>query len=259
MFWEELRPSLHHFPLSQTAQGPESSERHPASKRERGVAPFTAGQVSTCHPWVSTQHAAPTCGSPPPDLSRCQGGPRGLLHCCQRLWKVEPHPTPGHTGIQGLLLLQLEPHRRPPWGQDSPQTLTLSCTPGRNHHHPPPALAHLVCGVGGGWGCWGGESPSRRQWPRLRWAERPRHTASALQPPARDVLSCPPHRWRPGSPGACGTYLASAEDVPVGDAHVEMPEHCLSLIPGLKGAVHPEAVPCAHLGPELRRDAGSEP
>lgn len=49
------------------------------------------------------------------------------------------------------------------------------------------------------------------------------------------------------------THLAAAEDVCVGDAHIEMLEHSLSLLLGLQGAVDREAAPSPDLGPELQR------
>lgn len=55
------------------------------------------------------------------------------------------------------------------------------------------------------------------------------------------------------------THLAAAEDVGVGDAHVEVSEHRLGLLRGPEAAVHPEAAPSPDLGPELRRDQPLSP
>lgn len=59
------------------------------------------------------------------------------------------------------------------------------------------------------------------------------------------------HTPAQGRPGMHRTHLAAAEDVGRGDAHVEMLEHGLCLLPGLEGAVHGHAAPSPDLGPEL--------
>lgn len=61
-----------------------------------------------------------------------------------------------------------------------------------------------------------------------------------------------------GRPGARRTHLAAAEDVVLGDTHVEMPDHGLRLLLGLEGAVYREAAPSPQLGLELRTRAAVE-
>lgn len=111
-------------------------------------------------------------------------------------------------------------------------------------------------------------------WPRRGWEEEeetwgpgaaasrntnPNHVVSGCRPetcwvlPVTELAPRQPRAHAPaqGGPGAHGTHLAAAGDVGRGDAHVEMLEHGLCLLPGLEGAVHRHAAPSPDLGPEL--------
>lgn len=92
-------------------------------------------------------------------------------------------------------------------------------------------------------------------------ASVPSHPPGTCQAPAAEGAPWQPGltRGHQGRPGAQDTHLAAAEDVCVGDTHVEVPEHSLGLLLGLEGAVHPEAAPSPDLRPELRRDAALSP
>lgn len=117
-----------------------------------------------------------------------------------------------------------------------------------------PELCHLLASVGVG-----GRGRNVGSWWLLpAGTQTPKHVVSAAG--QRRAGSCPSRKWLPqprthtpaqGRPGTHRTHLAAAEDVGRGDAHVEMLEHGLCLLPGLEGAVHGHAARSPDLGPEL--------
>lgn len=118
------------------------------------------------------------------------------------------------------------------------------------------------------------QAPPCRGHGRLGVAERRKRTDQAVATAhmSRNAKAIPPppgprgpHLSEPGAStlaqgqqGARSTHLAAAEDVRVGDTHVEMPDHGRGLLPGLEGAVHREAAPSPNLGPELWTHAAVE-
>lgn len=132
---------------------------------------------------------------------------------------------------------------------------------------PVPALCHLLAP----WG-WEeeGETPQVGQWRLLlARAQAPKHVASAVLPPARDMLGLAchgsvsltaggAHTPAHGRPGARGTHLAAAEDVCVGDMYVKGLSTALACC-SLEGAVRLEAAPSPDLGPELHGSVVAEP
>lgn len=135
-------------------------------------------------------------------------------------------------------------------GHASPEKCSAtSCSP-----HPP--LRTWVSGLG----VRERDDAQVRQRPPQNVAEQNPQAHRLWHPTASQGHAGGPACHRGGSwrPWGNGTHLAAAEDVCVGDVHVEMPEHSLCLLPCLEGAVHPEAAPSPDLGPELQRDVPAE-
>lgn len=251
---EKPRPGLHRLPLSRTAQAREPRDTQPAGGRTGG--PLHCRVSQHLPPWGRPGTQPPPGVSSPRPL-RMSGWAQGP----PALWTAPSEKgTSPHTWLCRNSRASSPPARTPVGGPGGTTAPRPNSAPHPRPRPPPPAPGpRPPCAGCGARGVSRRRSPARRAVAEAPMGREARRTASAVRPPAGDVLSCPAHRRHPSSPGARGTHLASAEDVRAGDAHVEVPEHRLRLLPGLQGAVHPEAAPLADLGPELRGDAGSEP